>query len=227
MRPQVLAGGSFPVLSSRACYPSIRGPDGSEACHMAASSKADLAEPQRAHRSARRVMPCCMSPGGAGRGRASLKDRGGCSDISLWTSLPSDSATTHRANRPKAGTGTSSGGPNSWPPWPLRHWSAQGPTWRPTAPWSSSPRRQPLRRATRRKPPSRRRRHRSRDQASDGGGDPTPTCHGRNVSTKREPPSSLAGDSAWTVPPMAAASSATIARPSPDPIRRFGPRSAR
>ena len=40
----------------------------------------------------------------------------------------------------------------------------------------------------------------------------------RSVTTKREPPSSVTGDSTRTVPPMAAASSATIASPSPEPM---------
>ena len=47
------------------------------------------------------------------------------------------------------------------------------------------------------------------------------------VTTKREPPVGPSGDSARTEPPMAAANSATMARPNPEPRRRFGPRSAR
>ena len=62
-------------------------------------------------------------------------------------------------------------------------------------------------------------------QAGDGTG--VAAWPWRSVRTKRDPPSSLAGDSARTAPPMAAASSATMASPRPEPIWRFGTRSAR
>jgi hypothetical protein len=62
-------------------------------------------------------------------------------------------------------------------------------------------------------------------QAGDGRG--AAASHCRRLTTNRDPPSASIGDSARTVPPMAVASSATIARPSPEPIWRFGPRSAR
>ena len=67
----------------------------------------------------------------------------------------------------------------------------------------------------------------SRPCPQTAGGAGTAACHWRRVKTKRDPPTPLTGDSALTVAPMAAASSATIARPSPEPICRFGPRSAR
>jgi hypothetical protein len=219
MWPQAFAGGSFPVLSSRACSPSIRGPDGSEACHMATSPNDGHVE--RAH--SRPALPAgdvsLHHPWSGRREGAPLKARGKRPDICLWTLSPSDTPTTSSVGRLAAATRNTTGGPSSWPPWLSRRWSARGPTRRPTAPWSSSPRRQPLPRPTRPAPPSPRRRPRllrSPDQTSDGRG--TAACHGRNVSTKREPPSSSTGDSAWTVPPMAVASSATIARPSPEPI---------
>ncbi len=46
------------------------------------------------------------------------------------------------------------------------------------------------------------------------------------VSTNREPPLAARGDSTRTDAPMPDASSDTMARPSPDPTLRFGPRSA-
>lgn len=49
---------------------------------------------------------------------------------------------------------------------------------------------------------------------------------GRNQTSKREPPSGPSGDTARTFPPMAAANSATMASPSPEPIGLLRPRSA-
>jgi hypothetical protein len=51
--------------------------------------------------------------------------------------------------------------------------------------------------------------------------------HLASTTTKREPPSGVVGDSAWTRAPMAVANSETMASPRPEPNCRLGPRSAR
>jgi hypothetical protein len=180
-----------------------------------------------AHRCSRRGDLDLYRPRSTGQPSRDLKMRRHCSDTSLWTSLPSVSGTTLGPGRPNVGPQSTCGGAKLWPRWRSPRWSELGPTRRPTTPWSSSTGRRHWRPPQHLTPPSRRcwRRHHSCAQTPDG--TDAAACHCRKVSTKREPPWSVSGDSARTVPPIATASSATIASPNPEPIRRFGPRSAR
>ena len=199
--------------------PSLWVLDGSEACHTAAEGK----NPE----------PC--------RRRLPLKLRERSADIDPWTRLPWASPRTLGRSAddrsPSAFAGASSRRPSPSPRWlasdrtrppitssrfsRLRRRRPRDPSRRP----AGAPAR------TRCPTPDRRRRRshsaepRLRRQTIDGIG--ASACHSRKVTTKRDPPSALTGDSARTVPPMAVANSATIASPSPDPIWRFGPRSAR
>jgi hypothetical protein len=201
--------------------PSFRVPDGSEACHTAAERK----NPE----------PCLR--------RVALKVRQHSADIGPWTPWPWASRRTlgwSADDRTPSTFGEASSPRHS----PSPRWSASARTRPPitSSPFSRLRRRsrrdrsrRPARAAARTRCSTRDRRHRPTRPADRRprrcrqtiAGSGAAACHCRKVTTKRDPPSAVSGDSARTVPPMAVANSATIARPSPDPIRRFGPRSAR